>query len=98
MVSPPPSVMQREHRTAAARSQEYPVTQVVRWSGPPAVVRVKTPADVIVVLPTELAPSQALGLARLVLDHREYTQLCRTIEPLQAQGKTRPAQRARRCR
>jgi len=56
------------------------VTQVIRWSGPPAVVRVKTPADVIVALPRELPRHQALGLARLVLNSREYAELRRQIK------------------
>src|SRR5258708_24595277 len=76
-----------EHRTAAVASQECWVTQVVRWSGPPAVVRVKTPADVIVALPCKLSPRQALCLARLVLDDREYAELRRKIKPPQPRSK-----------
>jgi hypothetical protein len=86
MISAAPSVATGEHRTAAA-SQELWVTQIVRWSGPPAVVRVKTPADVIVALPYKLPPHQALGLARLVLDSREYAELSRKIKPSQPRGK-----------
>jgi hypothetical protein len=65
--------------STAAATQEYWVTQVVRWSGPPAVVRVKTPADVIIALPRNLPAHQALGLAKLVLDGREYAELSRKI-------------------
>ena len=63
--------------------------QVVRWSGPTAVVRVKTPADVIVALPDKLPPHQALGLARLVLDGREYAELSRKIKPPQQRQRRR---------
>jgi hypothetical protein len=76
------SVATREYRTTAATSQECWVTQVVRWSGPAAaVVRVKTSADVIVAVPRELPPRRALGLAKLVLDDREYAELSRKIRP-----------------
>lgn len=79
------SVARREHRTTTAVWQECWVTQVVRWSGPAAaVVRVKTSADVIVALPRELPPHRALGLAKLVLDDREYAELSRKIGPTPA--------------
>jgi hypothetical protein len=52
----------------------------MRWSGP-AVVRLKISSDVIVALPCELRPQQALGLAKLVLDDREYAELSRKIKP-----------------
>lgn len=89
MISAALSVAWREYRTAAA-AQEYLVTEVVRWSGPPAVVRVKTPADVIVVVPSGLPPHEALGLARLVLDSGEYAELRRKIKPERPRGKLRP--------
>jgi hypothetical protein len=91
MISAAPSVSRGRLPNAAAPSQEYTVTQVVRWSGPPAVIRVKTPAEVIVALPARLAPREALDLARLVLDHREYTQLCREV-------RGQPFRSRRRCR
>jgi len=53
--------------------------RVVRWSGPPAVVRVETPEDVVVAVPCGLPRHDILGLARLVLSGREYTELRRTI-------------------
>ena len=86
------SVARREYRNAATASQECWVTQVVRWSGPAAaVVRVKTSAEVIVALPCELPPRQALGLAKLVLDHREYAELSRKIRPPPSRrGRSRP--------
>jgi hypothetical protein len=56
------------------------VTRVVRWSGPPAVVRVKTRADLIVAIPSALPRHEVLDLARLVLSGREYQQLRREIE------------------
>jgi len=57
------------------------VTRIIRWTGPPAVVRVETSSEVIVALPGELPPHQALGLARLVLNSREYAELSRKIKP-----------------
>jgi hypothetical protein len=61
--------------------QEWFVTRVVRWSGPPAVVRVQTPADVVVAVPCGLTRHDVLGLARLVLSGREYAELRRKIRP-----------------
>jgi hypothetical protein len=61
--------------------QEWFVTRVVRWSGPPAVVRVQTPADVVVAVPCGLPRRDVLGLARLVLSGREYAELRRKIKP-----------------
>jgi len=55
--------------------------RVVRWSGPPAVVRVETPVDVIVAVPCELPRHDVLGLARLVLSGREYAELRRKTRP-----------------
>jgi hypothetical protein len=55
--------------------------RVVRWSGPPAVVRVQTPVDVIVAVPRELSQHDVLGLARLVLSGREYAELRRKTRP-----------------
>jgi hypothetical protein len=99
MISAAPSVARREHRTGAVATQECSVTQVVRWSGLPAVVRVKTPADVIVALPCKLPHHQAFGLARLVLDDREYAELRRKIKPPQPRSsrrrRTQPARRGR---
>jgi len=42
---------------------------------------VKTSAEVIVALPSEIPPREALGLAKLVLDNREYAELSRKIGP-----------------
>ena len=73
---------------AAQPTQEHWVTQVFRWTGPPAVVRVKTPADVIVALPRDLPARQALGLAKLVLNGREYAEFSRKIiRPQQERGR-----------
>jgi hypothetical protein len=57
------------------------VTRVVRWSGFPAVVRVKTDADVIVAIPRELPRHEVLDLASLVLTGREYQELRYRIPP-----------------
>ena len=56
------------------------VTRIVRWTGPPAVVRVKTPADVTVAIPSDLERAEVLNLASLVLSQSEYRELCRAIE------------------
>ena len=56
-------------------------TRVVRWSGPPAVVRVKTRADLIVAIPSKLPRREVLDLASLVLSGREYQELRHKIEP-----------------
>src|SRR5215469_9126401 len=69
---------QKASRTAP---REWFDTRVVRWSGPPAVVRVQTPADVIVAVPSGLPRHDVLGLARLVLSGREYAELRRKIRP-----------------
>ena len=60
--------------------------RVVRWSGPPAVVRVQTPSDIIVAVPSRLPRQDVLGLARLVLSGREYAELRRKISPANNQG------------
>lgn len=62
------------------------VTQVVHWSGPPAVVRVKTRADLIVAIPSELPRHEVLNLASLVLSGREYQQLRHEIEQAPGSG------------
>jgi hypothetical protein len=62
------------------------VTRIVRWTGPPAVVRVKTPADVTVAIPSHLARAEVLDLASLVLSHGEYRELCRAIEGTARRG------------
>ena len=81
MISVAPSVaMKAVDETAVSRSQEHLVTQVVHWSGLPAVVRVETAGDVVVALPSELSAGQALGLARLVLNGREYAELTRKMK------------------
>ena len=81
MIFLPPSVDRNGLRKPHPASKELLVTQVVRWSGPPAVVRVKTAADVVVALPYELPLRQVLGLAKLVLNHHEYAELSRKISP-----------------
>lgn len=55
--------------------------RVVRWSGSRAVVRVQSPADVIVAVPCDIPRQDVLGLARLVLSGREYAELRRRIRP-----------------
>jgi hypothetical protein len=83
MISAAPSVaMKAVDETAVSRSQEHWVTRVVRWSGLPAVVRVETAGDVVIALPRELPARKALGLARLVLDGREYAELTRKLKLL----------------
>lgn len=62
------------------------VTRVVRWSGPPAVVRVKTRTGLIVAIPSELPRHEVLDLASLVLSGREYQQLRREIEHVPGSG------------
>ena len=54
-------------------------TRVVRWSGPPAVVRVKTRTGLIVAIPSKLPRGDVLDLASLVLSGREYQEFCRKI-------------------
>ena len=53
--------------------------QVVHRSDVPAVLRVRTPTDVLVVIPSRLPPDTVLALARLVLSSAELTQLHRHI-------------------
>jgi len=81
MIFSPPSVAGKGMRNPHPASKERLVTQVVRWSGTPAVVRVETAAEVVVALPCELPTSEVLGLAKLVLSHREYAELSRKIRP-----------------
>src|SRR5215469_6215492 len=69
---------QKASRTAP---REWFDTRVGRWSGPPAVVRVQTPADVIIAVPSGLSRHDVLGLARLVLSGREYAELRRKMRP-----------------
>jgi hypothetical protein len=78
-------VARRDHRNPLPSIAGVSVTQVIRWSGPPAVVRVKMPGDVLV-LPCQLHLDEALDLARLVLDGREYAELARKIKQPQAGG------------
>src|SRR5215469_7630992 len=87
----------REERSAAAASQECWVTQIIRWSGPRAVVRVKTAADVIVALPSALPPHEALGLAKLVLDGSEYAELAREITRKRPRKRAATPQIRRAC-
>jgi hypothetical protein len=73
------------------------VTRVVRWAGLPAVVRVKTRADVIVAIPRGLPHHDVLDLASLVLTGHEYQEFRHRIEPAPGPGPgrgTRPAHRA----
>jgi hypothetical protein len=79
-------VARRDHRIPLPSITGVWVTQVIRWSGPPAVVRVEMPGDVIVALPCQLHLDEALDLARLVLDGREYAELARKIKQPQARG------------
>jgi len=44
------------------------------------------PGDVIVALPCQLHLDEALDLARLVLDGREYAELARKIKQPQSRG------------
>jgi hypothetical protein len=62
------------------------VTRIVRWTGSPAVIRVKTPVDVTVAIPNHLAHAEVLNLASLVLSHGEYRELCRAIEGTAQRG------------
>jgi hypothetical protein len=62
------------------------LTRVVRWTGSPAVVRVKTRTDVTVAIPSHLARAEVLELASLVLSHGEYRELCRAIEGTARRG------------
>ncbi len=71
----------RGEEASRTASREWFVTRVVRWSGPPAVVRVETPADVVLAVPYGLPRHEILGLARLVLSGREYVELRRKIRP-----------------
>jgi len=84
MIFVTPSVAGKGWRKPHPASEEQYVTHVVRWSGPRAVVRVETAAEVVVALPRELPPREALGLAKLVLDQREYAELSRKIRPPQS--------------
>ena len=71
-------------------------TRIVRWTGSPAVVRVKTRTDVTVAIPNHLAPAEVLELASLVLSYGEYRELCRAIEGTARRGGS--AQRPRHPR
>ena len=62
------------------------VTQIVRWTGSPAVVRVKTRTDVTVAIPSHLARGEVLDLASLVLSRAEYQELCRAIKGTARRG------------
>jgi hypothetical protein len=44
-----------------------------------AVVRISTPREVVVAIPTKLPDTAVLDLARLVLSDGEYEQLCETM-------------------
>jgi hypothetical protein len=72
--------------TRPGRLRKESVTRIVRWTGPPAVVRVKTPADVTVAIPSDLARAEVLNLASLVLSQSEYRELCRAIEGTARRG------------
>jgi len=62
------------------------VTRVVPWSGLPAVVRVKTRADVIVAIPRGVPRHEVLDLASLVLTRREYHELRHRIQQATGPG------------
>lgn|SRR6266566_2061440 len=65
-------------RTGSANRGEH-VMRIVRWSGVPAVLRVKTRRDVTVVIPVGIPRKDVLGLASLILSNREYQQLWHAI-------------------
>jgi len=62
------------------------ITRIVRWTGSPAVVRVKTRTDVTVAIPSHLERAEVLELASLVLSQGEYRELCRAIEGTARRG------------
>ncbi len=55
--------------------------RIVRWSGLPAVVRVRSRGDVTVAIPSGLAREDVLDLASLVLSSGEYQELRHAIRP-----------------
>jgi len=61
-----------------------PVTRVVRWSGPDAVVRVTTRAETIVAIPRAMPSREVLDLASLVLSAQEHQELQRRFAPGQS--------------
>jgi hypothetical protein len=63
---------------------------VLRWSGPEAVVQVKTRTEVIVAIPTTMPQQEVLDLAGLVLSPGEHLELRRKIAPAPPAGKDRP--------
>lgn len=73
--------MERKAKAEPVRLREWLGTRVVRWSGPQAVVRVKTRADVIVAIPRGLPSHEVLGLACLILNQREYSELREIVAP-----------------
>jgi len=75
----------RNGNEARPLAKESP-TRVVRWTGSPAVVRVKTRTDVTVAIPSQLARAEVLELASLVLSHGEYRELCRAIDVTARRG------------
>jgi len=60
--------------------------QIVRWSGPSAVVRVKTREDVTVAIPSGVPDNDVLDLASLILSNGEYQELRLAIEPASQPG------------
>ena len=68
-----------------------PVTRVLRWSGPEAVVRVKTRTELIVAIPATMPRQEVLDLAGLVLSPGEHLELRRKIAPSPPEGSDRPA-------
>ncbi len=68
--------------------------RIVRWSGLPAVVRVRRRGDVTVAIPSGLAREDVLDLASLVLSSGEYQELRHAIRPA---GPHENGAGARRC-
>jgi hypothetical protein len=64
---------------------------VLRWSGPEAVVRVKTRTEVIVAIPSTMPRQEVLDLAGLVLSPGEHLELQRKIAPASSAATDRPA-------
>ena len=64
---------------------------MLRWSGPEAVVRVKTRTEVIVAIPTTMPRHEVLDLAGLVLSPGEHLELRRKIAPVPPAGTDRSA-------
>jgi hypothetical protein len=64
--------------------------RIIRRTGlKAAVVRINTPREVVVAIPTTLPRTTVLNLARLVLSGGEYEQLCQAVPagPHSARGR-----------